>query len=62
VLWLATAADSAQVAANTFVSCTDYFSSTIEGACRQTSAIQAFAFLNWIIREYLLSQKRSFPF
>jgi hypothetical protein len=56
VLWLATAADSAQVAANTFVSCSDYFLKSIEGACRQTSGIEAFAFLNWIIREYLLSQ------
>ncbi|KAJ7367895.1 hypothetical protein DFH08DRAFT_1070694 [Mycena albidolilacea] len=49
VLWLATAADSAQVAANTFVSCSDYFLKSIEGACRQTSGIEAFAFLNWII-------------
>ncbi|KAF7330772.1 hypothetical protein MVEN_02416100 [Mycena venus] len=49
VLWLATAADTAQAAQNTFISGCDYFNDTVEGACRQTAAIQAFSFLNWLI-------------
>ncbi|KAJ7265832.1 hypothetical protein B0H12DRAFT_1099718, partial [Mycena haematopus] len=50
VLWLATAADGAQAAQNTFISnCGDYFDNTVKAACQETSAIQAFSFLNWII-------------
>ncbi|KAJ7646139.1 hypothetical protein B0H17DRAFT_1098221 [Mycena rosella] len=49
VLWLATAADSAQAGQLTFISGCGYIDSTVESACRETSAIQAFSFLNWII-------------
>ncbi|KAJ6510230.1 hypothetical protein C8R47DRAFT_788235 [Mycena vitilis] len=49
VLWLATGADSAQAGQLTFISGCGYFDSVVEGACRQTAAIQAFSFLNWII-------------
>jgi hypothetical protein len=55
VLWLATGADSAQAGQLTFISGCGYIDSVVEGACRQTAAIQAFSFLNWIIREYLVS-------
>ncbi|KAJ7087230.1 hypothetical protein B0H15DRAFT_303966 [Mycena belliarum] len=49
VLWLATAAEGAQAGQFTFVSGCGYIDSTVEGACRQTAAIQAFSFLNWLI-------------
>ncbi|KAJ7667618.1 hypothetical protein DFH06DRAFT_223153 [Mycena polygramma] len=49
VLWLATGADSAQAGQLTFISGCGYFDSVVEGACRQTAAIQAFSFLNWLI-------------
>ncbi|KAJ7499323.1 hypothetical protein FB451DRAFT_954409, partial [Mycena latifolia] len=49
VLWLATAADSAQAGQLTFISGCGYINNSIEGACRETAAIQAFSFLNWII-------------
>ncbi|KAF8211541.1 hypothetical protein K438DRAFT_1752269 [Mycena galopus ATCC 62051] len=50
VLWLATAADAAQNASDTFlVSCGDYLNDKVKGACNETSAIQAFSHLNWII-------------
>ncbi|KAJ6567271.1 hypothetical protein DFH09DRAFT_456116 [Mycena vulgaris] len=50
VLWLATAADSAQAGQIFFVSgCGNYIDSDIVSACRETSGIQAFAFLNWLI-------------
>ncbi|KAJ7638458.1 hypothetical protein FB45DRAFT_1023250 [Roridomyces roridus] len=49
VLFLATGADGAQAASDTFTfSCGDYIP-TVAAACRETSAIQAFSFLNWII-------------
>ncbi|KAJ6538942.1 hypothetical protein B0H19DRAFT_334028 [Mycena capillaripes] len=50
VLWLATGADSAQAGQNTFIAdCSNYFDDIVQGACRETSAIQGFAFLNWLI-------------
>ncbi|KAF8211543.1 hypothetical protein K438DRAFT_1958637 [Mycena galopus ATCC 62051] len=50
LLWLATGADTAQEASDTFhFSCGDYLNDIVKGACNQTSAIQAFSFLNWII-------------
>ncbi|KAJ7067922.1 hypothetical protein C8F01DRAFT_1246479 [Mycena amicta] len=50
VLWLATAADATNSASLTFISdCGNYISSKIEGACRETAGVQAFAFLNWLI-------------
>ncbi|KAJ6516289.1 hypothetical protein C8R45DRAFT_239212 [Mycena sanguinolenta] len=49
VLWLATGSDGAQAAQNVFVAdCSDYIPK-IKAACQETSGIQAFAFLNWLI-------------
>ncbi|KAK7061370.1 MBOAT, membrane-bound O-acyltransferase family-domain-containing protein [Favolaschia claudopus] len=47
VLWLATAADTTQ--ANAFISGCDYISDVVNTACRETQAVQAFSFLNWLI-------------
>ncbi|KAJ7762830.1 hypothetical protein DFH07DRAFT_956731 [Mycena maculata] len=48
VLWLATGADGAQ-AGQIFISGCGYVDSLVDAACRETAAIQAFSFLNWII-------------
>ncbi|KAJ7229058.1 hypothetical protein GGX14DRAFT_555099 [Mycena pura] len=52
VLWLATAADASNSTQLTFISGCGYVDSVINGACRETAGIQAFAFLNWLIRAY----------
>ncbi|KAJ7477134.1 hypothetical protein B0H11DRAFT_2029855 [Mycena galericulata] len=49
ILWLATAADGAQAGQDTFISGCGYVDTIIDGACRETAAIQAFSFLNWLI-------------
>jgi len=48
VLWLATGADAAQ-AGQIFISGCGYDDKIVDGACRETAGVQAFAFLNWII-------------
>ncbi|KAF7354960.1 hypothetical protein MSAN_01411100 [Mycena sanguinolenta] len=49
VLWLATGSDGAQAAQTVFLAdCSDYIPK-IKAACQETSAIQAFSFLNWLI-------------
>ncbi|KAJ7283385.1 hypothetical protein C8J57DRAFT_733986 [Mycena rebaudengoi] len=49
VLWLATGAESARAGMFTFIVGCDYGNDVVNGACRETSAIQAFSFLTWII-------------
>ncbi|KAK0242260.1 hypothetical protein EDD85DRAFT_810606 [Armillaria nabsnona] len=50
VLWLASAALTADTNANTFVSGCGYISiDVIDQACKEFNAVQAFGFLNWLI-------------
>ncbi|KAJ7473811.1 hypothetical protein B0H11DRAFT_1336701 [Mycena galericulata] len=49
ILWLATGGMSVQAAQQVFNPGCGYMDSVVDGNCRETAAIQALSFLNWLI-------------
>jgi hypothetical protein len=60
VLWLATAADAAQFGSG-ITDCSYFFLSVTETSCRELQAIEGFAFLIWMLREFTTVCFMSYP-